>query len=283
VVGKEREAMTTKAEFRVDLHSHTRGSDGHSTASEIVERAIAAGLDGLCLTDHHKVRTPESDEVAALAKKCGLKVFRGVEYSSDCGHLLLFGIDNKLVDSFGFYCNAQTVIDAVNAAGGAVVASHPFRSSSRALYEKVATLTGLAAWEGYNGQCSYRSPAVNELAVSLAKRKGRRITGGSDAHDARDLGLAYTVFPEEFDTDRGLVRALKRGGYKAVLDTKRVERLRLWLNEQRWGVSVLDKCALPALRVGSAPSKPSKTATSPTNPGARLPEAFEGGFKRWSA
>lgn len=231
--------------MKLEMHMHTRGSDGRSGAAEIVERAIAAGLDGICITDHHLVRTKESDEVAELAAKCGLRVFRGVEYSSAGGHMLLYGVTDELVQTFGRYADPQAVINAVNEAGGAVVVSHPFKGYKRAFNEKVATLRGLAAWEGYNGQCTYQAPEANAKAVALAKAKGRRTTGGSDAHDAKDIGLAWTEFPEAFDTERGLVRALKRGGYRAVVNTKRVQKYQAWraLQTDLWrykGESVLD-------------------------------------------
>lgn len=231
--------------MKLDMHMHTKGSDGRSTAEEIVERALAAGLDGICITDHHLVRTAESDEVADLAKRCGLRVFRGVEYSSAGGHILLYGVTDELVQTFGRYADPQAVIDAVNAAGGAAVVSHPFKGYKRKFAAKVADLRGLAAWEGVNGQCTYQDPKANRDAQTLGKATGKRMTGGSDAHDARDIGLAWTEFDEEFTTDRGLARALKRGGYRAITNHKRVERYAAWrtLQKDLWkyrGESVLD-------------------------------------------
>jgi predicted metal-dependent phosphoesterase TrpH len=250
----------------IDLHTHTRGSDGRSSADEIVERAIAAGLDGIAITDHHKVSTKEGDKVAELARKCGLRVFRGVEYSSADGHMLLFGVTDELVKTFGRYGEAQPVIDAVNKAGGAVVVSHPFRGYKRAFYEKVTTLKGLAGWEGYNGQASYQAPTANDEAMRMARRLGRRTTGGSDAHEARDIGLTYTFFPGSFDSDAGLVRALKRGGYVAKIDRKRVEAYRIWRAETLRQLSLLDKKPVSALPVGSAASDPHGSAAYRPDP-----------------
>lgn len=271
--------------MRIDLHVHTRGSDGRSSPDTIVERAIMAGLDGIAITDHHKVRTPDGDAVAELGRKCGLRVFRGCEYSSASGHMLLFGVDDALVSGLGRYADPRTVVERVSAAGGAVVVSHPFRPSKWAFYEKVADLRGVAAWEGYNGQCGYMAPTANDEAMKLAREKGRRTTGGSDTHDAKDIGLASTVFPEEFDTDRGLVRALKRGGYRAVLDTKRLAAYRVWRdNRFRYGASVLDKpvdSGLPLRGAGSDPlaAAPGSDASDyPVFPGgARFTFSRDGG------
>lgn len=41
--------------MRIDLHSHSSVSDGTDTPAEVVEHAVAAGLDVLALTDHDTV------------------------------------------------------------------------------------------------------------------------------------------------------------------------------------------------------------------------------------
>lgn len=258
--------------MKLDLHMHTRGSDGRSSAAEIVERAIAAGLDGICITDHHRVRTKESDETADLARKCGLLVFRGMEYSSAGGHMLLYGVTDELVQTFGRYADPQAVINAVNQAGGAVTVSHPFKGYKRMFGAEVQHLKGSAAWEGYNGQCTYQDNEANRKALALAKAKGRRTTGGSDAHDARDIGLAWTEFPEGFTTDRGLVRALKRGGYRAVVNAKRVARNILWRDYavfNRWTYPALDNTEVLGQLGGreSDPSSKKANLVSPEAPG----------------
>ena len=38
--------------MRVDLHTHTRASDGTQSPTELVHAAVAAGVDVLGLTDH---------------------------------------------------------------------------------------------------------------------------------------------------------------------------------------------------------------------------------------
>ena len=247
--------MTTK-KFRVDLHVHTKGSDGRSSASEIVERALACGLDGIAITDHHKVRTAEGDAVADLAEHCGLKVLRGVEYSSAGGHMLLFGVDDRLVASFGLYRDAQDVVDRVNRAGGCVVVSHPFRGYRRAFGAKVQDLRGLAGWEGYNGQCSYEVVGANEAATKLAAKTRTRTTGGSDAHDARDVGLCWTEFDAAVTTDKALVRALRRPGHRGRLDEKRLAGYRVWRTAMTTATLNLDKPVGSALLLDGGTSDP---------------------------
>lgn len=65
---------------RIDLHTHTRASDGTQTAEELVSAAKAAGLDVLGLTDHD---TAEAwDEAARAAGEVGITLVRGMEIST---------------------------------------------------------------------------------------------------------------------------------------------------------------------------------------------------------
>lgn len=66
--------------MRIDLHTHTRVSDGTHTPTELVREARAAGLDVLGLTDHD---TAEGwDEAARAAAEEGVALVRGIEVST---------------------------------------------------------------------------------------------------------------------------------------------------------------------------------------------------------
>ena len=84
---------------KVDLHVHTPASLCHldhveiekarkTTPSDIVESAIAKGLNGIAITDHNSVASiPEIEEEG---RKRGLAVIPGVEISAKGGHILAF-------------------------------------------------------------------------------------------------------------------------------------------------------------------------------------------------
>lgn len=226
--------------MKIDLHTHTKASDdGLADAKAIVKAVKATGLDGIAITDHHVTRHPVSDDVAKQFEDAGIVVFRGAEYSSAQGHMLVFGVDIAALN-LGLYAFPQLVIDRANEAGGCVVPSHPFKGYKRAFYRAVLDLRDIVAWEGLNGKCTYQAMEANHKAMALANRYDMPTTGGSDAHDAQGFGLCYTEFQDLIVDDTGLVKALSSGRFKAVQDDIRVlqrqQAYRPWAGPRRMGV-----------------------------------------------
>ena len=66
--------------MRIDLHTHSRASDGTQSPGELVRAAGAAGLDVVALTDHD---TAEGwAEAARTAEETGIGLVRGMEIST---------------------------------------------------------------------------------------------------------------------------------------------------------------------------------------------------------
>lgn len=66
--------------MRIDLHTHTRVSDGTQTPAELIRASREAGLDVVGLTDHDTADSwPEAVTVAA---EFGVGLVRGIEVSS---------------------------------------------------------------------------------------------------------------------------------------------------------------------------------------------------------
>ncbi|MDT3767304.1 PHP domain-containing protein [Gleimia hominis] len=63
----------------IDLHAHTNISDGTDTPTQLMERAHAAGLDVVALTDHDTTRG--WDEAAKQVQTSGVTLVRGMEIS----------------------------------------------------------------------------------------------------------------------------------------------------------------------------------------------------------
>ena len=63
----------------IDLHTHSLASDGTGTPGQVVQEAVAAGLDTIALTDHDT--TLGWDEAVVAAQATGLTLVRGIEIS----------------------------------------------------------------------------------------------------------------------------------------------------------------------------------------------------------
>src|SRR5207245_2118731 len=73
--GRPRRAPTA----RVDLHCHSTASDGEYAPAEVVQRARAAGLAAIALTDHDTTDgVPEAEREGATL---GVRVVSGCEFS----------------------------------------------------------------------------------------------------------------------------------------------------------------------------------------------------------
>lgn len=65
----------------IDLHAHTTVSDGGDSPTELVDKARAAGLTAIAVTDHDN--DAGCDEAVARGQELGIEVVRGVEISCD--------------------------------------------------------------------------------------------------------------------------------------------------------------------------------------------------------
>lgn len=64
----------------IDLHTHSRESDGTDTPGQVLEAAAAAGLTTVALTDHDT--TGGWDDAAATVASTGVALVRGMEIST---------------------------------------------------------------------------------------------------------------------------------------------------------------------------------------------------------
>jgi len=196
--------------FKIDLHVHsTLGGDSNIEPEEVIPQALAAGLDAVCITEHHSYSL--SEPFQKISKKSGFPIFRGMEYRAAEGHLLIFGVKAGRGDLLSGL-PMQKVVDWTHRLGGVAVPAHPYQISMTgvSLGDGVLQLKGLIALEAINGSISAED---NRKAMAAAARLGIQGIGGSDAHGIEAMGKAYTVFPEPIHTTEELVRALQRGGY----------------------------------------------------------------------
>ena len=192
--------------MKIDLHVHTAHSDdAYGEPEEVLAAAAAAGLDGLAITEHSHYE--KSEIFLKLAPRYNLVVFAGAEVATRSGHMLVFSEEIHRWNCFrGEGNDARELIEAVNCAGGAVVAAHPYRAGHGC--GAATGLSGLAAIETCNGA---NRPFENRLAMELAQKLNLPCTGGSDAHFISEIGRCYTFFTVPVRNVSGLVAALKAG------------------------------------------------------------------------
>lgn len=204
--------------FNVDLHVHSKYSgDTDSEPEEAVLRAIESNLYGIAFTEHYFYEASEPVERLREKYKDRILIFRGVEFSSLEGHCLVFGVNTDKMSIR--YAPVMEVVRRVNEDGGVVIPSHPFRGGN-SLGDAVRSVRGFHALEGYNGYSHY---SQNSRAVQVAGELALPYTGGSDAHEPREVGACYTEFSDPVNYDN-FIELLRTGNYRGV-DTRKVSRV----------------------------------------------------------
>jgi len=197
----------------IDLHVHTIYSQDSLLAPEdLIEQALQVGLDGICVMDHNSLQV--SEVVEEFAEGTQLKVFRGVEVTTDLGHILVYGLKPEQWEQFGGRLErpAQELVDYVRSFGGVCIPAHPYRFGPGALEDKIETLVGIFAIEAYNGKADAEE---NRIAREKAELLGLMVTGGSDAHVQGMVGKCVTVFERQIKTMADLIKELKDGRFES--------------------------------------------------------------------
>jgi hypothetical protein len=204
--------------YKIDLHVHSKYStDNDAEPEETILRAIELGLQGIAFTEHYYYGA--SEPIEPLREKYGdrIMIFRGVEFSAQEGHCLIFGVDT---DSLSLkYAPIREIISVVARKGGVVIPSHPYRTVN-GIGDLVRSIDGIRALEGYNG-CNMHG--FNVQAVKAAKTLGIPFTGGSDAHTPQEVGACYTEFDDAV-TEKNLISLLKAGKYRGI-DMRKISKL----------------------------------------------------------
>jgi hypothetical protein len=175
--------------MKIDLHCHSKYSlDNHLEPEILIGRAYELGLDGVCFTEHSSVDA--SYPVTKIRAPDGFLILRGVEISTDKGHVLAYGLEDDSWNRWGksYNLDLHRVIDAVHALGGVCAPAHPFRGWE-SLGDKVFSIGRFDAMETHNGG---NPPSSNMEAVEAAMKLGLPSIGGSDCHMENQVGRAFT-------------------------------------------------------------------------------------------
>lgn len=216
-------------EVIVNLHMHTRYSDGSGLHKDIAAAAFKAGVDAVIVTDHNIL--VQGFEGYYKDKNKKLLMLIGEEIHDQArdpqkNHLLVFGANRELAT---FAENPQNLIHQVREAGGICFLAHPDDPEAKAFNEtdiswedwSVQNYTGIELWNALSelktlvptklhGVFYAFFPAFvahQPIPNTLAKwdellSAGNKVVaiGGSDAHALKiHLGpLHRIIFPYEF-------------------------------------------------------------------------------------
>jgi predicted metal-dependent phosphoesterase TrpH len=148
-----------------------------------------------------------------LAGQAGVPVLRGMEVTTDLGHIIVFGLP-AYVSGIRDPYRLRSVVDE---AGGVMIAAHPFRNL---LYRKEAPTIEAAAQaevlkivdeiEVLNGATA---ESENLFALQVAEYLGFKGVASSDAHSVSGIGRYVTVFEETISNVADLVREIRAGRF----------------------------------------------------------------------
>jgi len=187
-------SRTKTVNGRCDPHMHTTYSDGLGNPREVVETAIARGLDVIAVTDHDSVAGALAARELVHKEGYPLGVIVGSEVTMARGvHLLALFVEERLP----MFEPAARTVARIAALGGVALAPHPLSrltpSPGRRLIEGLlAEGLPLLGVETVNPSPAGRP---GERARSLNKGWGLAEFGGCDAHFLPHIGAAYTLFP----------------------------------------------------------------------------------------
>ncbi len=179
--------------IRVDYHLHTWASYDCSTGTaEAIERALQAGLNVVCVTDHDTV---DGAVKLAAAAPPGLAVVVGCEFTcSDGSHVIGMGLREMIAER-----RIRPLLEAIHDQGARVVLPHPFRRGSGIFRneqhrsaEFVSEVLALAdAVESFNARDTTEN---NRRSLELALQRGLAAVAGSDAHRPSEIGSTWVEY-----------------------------------------------------------------------------------------
>ncbi|KGF73546.1 phosphotransferase [Neosynechococcus sphagnicola sy1] len=193
-----------------NFHLHTHCSDGQLTPEQLIQQAIALGLQGLAITDHHSTRGYQRAqdylchhrelwqrqpnkfelpqlwtgvEITALLGKTEVHIL-GYAFNPEHPALLPY-LQGEAPDGNAAF--ASSVIRAIHLAGGLAILAHParYRRSPQELIAEAAHLEidGVETYYAYNNPLPWQpSPDKTSLVKGLALTYRLLNTCGTDTH-----------------------------------------------------------------------------------------------------
>jgi len=178
--------------MKADMHMHSTASpDAHVDPVKILRMMKAKGFGAVAILDHNTMKGTTA--ASGSAKEIGILLIRGMEVSSEAGHIGALSIQEEIPKGL----SAGETVDRIHSQGGLAVALHPYRMNT-GIGEKNVKSCKFDAVEVVNG---FTSDRRNSRALELANSLGLPCTAGSDAHFETEMGMAFVEIDDCSDQD----------------------------------------------------------------------------------
>lgn len=189
--------------LRADLHTHSHYSrDSVLSPDAYIEGCVRKGITCAAVTDHNEVRG-----ALLIRERAPFRVIVGEEVKTTEGELI--GLFLRELVPRGM--TPEETVRCIHEQGGVVIVPHPYDIFRRSVIKRSALerIAGqVDAIEGFN--CRNILARHDAAARALARRAGKPLSAGSDAHSPWELG-GVQIEMEDFETPREFLASLAAG------------------------------------------------------------------------
>ena len=236
--------------MRIDFHTHGKLAKRLPFSTEytdwLFDEAKAAGLDGLCLTEHFntlqfdelyryllQISTREGD---TLVLKNGLRIFPGMETDiAEGGHILSLGSAETILElnrrlsehkQKGQFLPFEQLRDLFDEYDVLVGAAHPYREGGNIPKLPPAQLKRLDFLDLNGKDVAEDRERAERLTHFLGNRLQKPVVSGSDTHQAVQYGCIWTDFSASITTLSELRRQMCAGTYRIAVSAQAAFQVR---------------------------------------------------------
>lgn len=203
--------------MKFDMHCHTKeGSiDGQVSLDRYIRILKDKGFGGMLVTDHNSYDGYRVWKEGLREEHPDFVVLKGIEYdTSGAGHIIIImpeGIKPRILEVRGL--PVGVLAGVVHRYGGILGPAHPCGekylsiSNTRQFQKNEEIMEKFDFVETFNACETQES---NEEARKLALKYWLPGFGGSDAHKASCVGLAFTELPDSIRTESDLIAYVKK-------------------------------------------------------------------------
>ncbi len=188
--------------LRADLHVHTRHSiDSYMSYEQLISACQAKGINCIGVADHGTTLGARE-----MSKNSPLKIIICEEVRTPHGEIMGMFLQKDIPDRIPL----DEAVKRIRDQDGLICIPHPYDMVRPSAFRNSKVLEELAddvdIIEVYNSRSIF--PGTEKRALSLARRHGKLISAGSDAHSPSELGYAI-VEMNEFNGPQEFLSSLK--------------------------------------------------------------------------